>query len=62
MYFKDRFEQRQTREIIAGLFGSIKNYCDEKTKNALLLTLRILEDVDTIDNEEQFSGDKSDVF
>ena len=52
MYFKDRCEQRQTREIIAGLFGGIKNYCDEKTKNALLLTLRILEDVDIADNEE----------
>lgn len=62
MYFKDRCEQRQTREIIAGLFGGIKNYCDEKTKTALLLTLRILEDVDIADNEEQFSRDKEDVF
>lgn len=58
MYFKDRCEQRQTREIISGLFSSIKSYCNDKTKNALLLTLRILEDVDIADNEEQFNGDK----
>lgn len=59
MYFKDRREQRQTREIIAGLFAGIENYCDEKTRNALLLTQRILQDTDIEADDNKRKGDIS---
>lgn len=62
MYFKNRCERRETLETIADLFACMLNHCDERTKKALILTQRILSEVDVINDEEQFSGDKEDVF
>lgn len=62
MYFKNRCERRETLETIADLFACMLNHCDERTKKALILTQRILAEVDVINDEEQFSGDKEDVF
>lgn len=62
MYFKNRRERRETLEIVVDLFACMLNHCDERTKKALILTQRILEEVDVLNDEEQFSGDKEDVY
>lgn len=62
MYFKNRCERRETLETIADLFACMLNHCDERTRKALILTQRILAEVDVINDEEQFSGDREDVF